>query len=60
MVFVLTFEYPVQVVDVSLVQLLGMPHAILFWNFQKMQQWQLEMLFLVQQPEKCRITSVYT
>jgi hypothetical protein len=60
MVFVLTFEYPVQVADVSLVQSLGMPHAVLFWNFQKMQLWQLEQLFLVQQPEKCRITQMNT
>jgi hypothetical protein len=25
-------------------------HTVLVWNFQKMQQWQLEQLFLVRQP----------
>jgi len=57
----MTFEYPVHVADVSLVQSLDvLQHTVLVWNFQKMQQWQLEQLFLVQQPEKHMFTSLNT
>lgn len=56
----MTFEYPVHVADVSLVQSLEVLHIVLVWNSQKMQQWQLGQLFLVRQPEKHKFTSVNT